>query len=65
VGSRAQIAGRAQVWGDVPEGAIVSGVPARAHRDTLRVQASVKRLPNLFERVEALERRVSDLPGEH
>jgi UDP-3-O-[3-hydroxymyristoyl] glucosamine N-acyltransferase len=66
VGSRARIAGGAAVWGDVDAGATVSGTPARAHRENLRVQASLRRLPKLYERVEALEKsRANDLPDEH
>jgi UDP-3-O-[3-hydroxymyristoyl] glucosamine N-acyltransferase len=55
IGSRAKIAGGSEVWGDVEAGASVSGVPARNHRENVRVQAYVRRLPKLFERVEALE----------
>lgn len=69
IGSRARIAGGAEVWGDVPEGATVSGAPARDHRANLRVQASVRRLPKLYDRVDALERSrnvaESRTPGEH
>ena len=56
IGSQAKIAGGSEVWGDVDAGATVSGVPARTHRENLRIQASVRRLPKLYERVEALER---------
>ena len=66
IGSRARIGGGAEVWGDVEAGASVSGSPARAHRENLRVQASLRRLPKLYDRVEALERsRAVDRPGEH
>ena len=66
VGSRAKIAGGAEVWGDVAAGAIVSGSPARDHREQLKVQAYVRRLPKLFERLEALERsRADGHPDEH
>ncbi len=66
VGSRAKIAGGSEVWGDVAEGATVSGSPARDHRENLRVQASVRRLPKLYDRVEALERsRADDHSDEH
>lgn len=66
VGTGAKIAGGAEVWGDVPAGATVSGSPARAHRENLRVQASLRRLPKLYERVDALERsHANDPPGEH
>jgi UDP-3-O-[3-hydroxymyristoyl] glucosamine N-acyltransferase len=56
VGSRVTIAGAAHIWGDVPDGAFLSGRPARNHRDELRGQALLRKLPNLFARVDALER---------
>ncbi len=66
IGSRARIAGGAEVWGDVAEGATVSGSPARDHRENLRVQASVRRLPKLYGRVDALERaHAQRTPDEH
>lgn len=66
VGSRVKIASGAGVWGDIPDDAFVSGIPARNHRDELKVQASLRRLPKLYDRVAALERlRTNDLPNEH
>jgi UDP-3-O-[3-hydroxymyristoyl] glucosamine N-acyltransferase len=56
VGSRVTIAGASHIWSDVPDGAVVSGRPARNHRDELRGQALLRKLPNLFARVDALER---------
>jgi len=56
VGSRVTVAGGAQVWGDVPDGATVSGVPARDHREHLRREVMLRNLPKLIARVEALER---------
>jgi UDP-3-O-[3-hydroxymyristoyl] glucosamine N-acyltransferase len=65
IGNGAKIAAGAEVWGDVAAGTTVSGAPARAHRENLRVQASLRRLPKLHERVEALEKaRAIDHPGE-
>lgn len=66
VGSQAKVAGGSEVWGDVDGGATVSGSPARPHRENVRVQAYLRRLPKLMERVEALEKsRVLDHPDEH
>jgi UDP-3-O-[3-hydroxymyristoyl] glucosamine N-acyltransferase len=66
VGSQAKIAAGSAVWADVDAGAMVGGSPARPHRENLRVQASVRRLPKLYARVEALERsRAIDHPDEH
>lgn len=56
VGSRVTIAGQSGVWSDVEEGAIVSGNPAQRHRDELRREIMIRKLPKLFDRVEALER---------
>jgi UDP-3-O-[3-hydroxymyristoyl] glucosamine N-acyltransferase len=55
VGSRVKVAGGSHVWGDVPDDVTFSGQPAQRHRDELRLQAYVRRLPKLYARVEALE----------
>jgi len=57
VGSRARIAGNTMVWGDVAEGATISGAPAQDHRAELRQQVRIRGLGKLYERVSALERR--------
>ncbi len=59
VGSNATIAGQSAIWSDVPDGATVSGRPAHDHRDELRQQVMIRKLPKLFDRVEALERTSS------
>jgi UDP-3-O-[3-hydroxymyristoyl] glucosamine N-acyltransferase len=56
VGSGVTIAGQSGIWGDVADGATVSGNPARNHRDQLRREGMISKLPKLFDRVEALER---------
>jgi UDP-3-O-[3-hydroxymyristoyl] glucosamine N-acyltransferase len=56
VGSGVTIAGQSGVWRDVADGKTVSGNPAREHRDELRQEVMIRRLPKLFDRVEALER---------
>jgi UDP-3-O-[3-hydroxymyristoyl] glucosamine N-acyltransferase len=56
IGDGATVAGQAGVFGDVPAGATVSGYPARPHRESLRGQALVLRLPELLKRLRALER---------
>jgi UDP-3-O-[3-hydroxymyristoyl] glucosamine N-acyltransferase len=52
------VAAQAGVFGDVPAGATVSGYPARPHREALRAQAGLFRLPQLMKRLRALERAV-------
>jgi UDP-3-O-[3-hydroxymyristoyl] glucosamine N-acyltransferase len=56
IGSRSTIAGQSGVWGDVEEGSTVSGNPARDHREWMRAEVLVRKLPKLVARVEALER---------
>ena len=56
IGSGATIAGRSAVWGDVADGATVSGNPARDHRDQLKREVMIRSLPKLVARVDALER---------
>jgi UDP-3-O-[3-hydroxymyristoyl] glucosamine N-acyltransferase len=54
IGAGARIAGQAGVFGDVPAGQTWSGYPARPHRDALRAQAALFRLPPLLKRIERL-----------
>jgi len=64
IGSRVRIAARSEVWGNIADDSIVSGTPARQHRETLKVQAYVRRLPKLFERIDELEaKRTGSLNG--
>ncbi len=59
VGSDVTIAGGSGIWGDVEDGVTISGNPAQHHRDELRRQVMLRKLPKLFDRVEALERSSS------
>lgn len=56
VGSGVTIAGQTGVWGDVPDGVMLSGMPGREHREHLKTEVMLRRLPKLVARVEALER---------
>jgi UDP-3-O-[3-hydroxymyristoyl] glucosamine N-acyltransferase len=56
IGDGATVAAQAGVFGDVPAGATYSGYPARPHKESLRAQASVFRLPALSRRLLQLER---------
>lgn len=58
IGDGATVAAQAGVFGDVPAGETVSGYPARPHREALRAQAGLFRLPELMKRLRALERAV-------
>jgi UDP-3-O-[3-hydroxymyristoyl] glucosamine N-acyltransferase len=56
IGDGATIGAQAGVFGDIPPGAVYSGYPARPHKESLRSQAGLARLPSLVKRIRALER---------
>ncbi|CAN5849657.1 UDP-3-O-(3-hydroxymyristoyl)glucosamine N-acyltransferase [soil metagenome] len=58
IGDGATIAARGAVFGDVAAGSTVSGYPARPHREAMRAQAGLFRLPELMKRLRVLERAV-------
>lgn len=64
IGDGATVGGQAGVFGDVAAGATVSGYPARPHKEALRAQAGLFKLPELMKRLRALERayRGKDVP---
>jgi UDP-3-O-[3-hydroxymyristoyl] glucosamine N-acyltransferase len=55
IGKGARLAAQAGVFGDIPAGETWSGYPARPHREALRAQAALFKLPSL---IRALERLV-------
>jgi UDP-3-O-[3-hydroxymyristoyl] glucosamine N-acyltransferase len=57
IGSRVRIAARSEVWGNIADDMVVSGAPAREHRETLKAQAYLRQLPKLYKRIEAFEKR--------
>jgi UDP-3-O-[3-hydroxymyristoyl] glucosamine N-acyltransferase len=59
IGDGARIAVATKVFRDVPPGETVSGHPARPHREGLRKQAELARLPKRVARIEAEVRRLS------
>lgn len=58
IGDRARLGAQSGVIGDVPADAEYSGYPARSHREQMRAYALFARLPELFERLKALESRL-------
>ena len=60
IGDGATIAAQAGVFGDIPAGETWSGYPARPHREALRAQAGLFKLPELLKRVRRLERELEE-----
>ena len=57
IGRGARLAAQAGVFGSIPAGETWSGYPARPHREALRAQAAMFKLPSL---IRALERLVTE-----
>ncbi len=60
IGKGATLAAQAGVFGDIPAGETWSGYPARPHREALRAQAALFKLPGLLRRIERLLTRSED-----
>ncbi|HEX6600416.1 MAG TPA: UDP-3-O-(3-hydroxymyristoyl)glucosamine N-acyltransferase [Gemmatimonadaceae bacterium] len=54
IGRGARLAAQAGVFGDIPAGETWSGYPARPHREALRAQAAMFKLPSLLRGLERL-----------
>ncbi len=61
LGDRVTVAGLAVADKDIPAGLMVSGFPARDHREELRERALVRLLPKLAEQLKDLIHRVEQL----
>lgn len=64
IGDGATIGGQAGVFGDVPAGEAWSGYPARPHREAMRIQAHMSRLPDLVKRIRTLEAQMGERQGD-
>jgi UDP-3-O-[3-hydroxymyristoyl] glucosamine N-acyltransferase len=58
VGDRATITAQSGISKDVPAGAVLSGRHAAPIREMLKIEALVRRLPEIVERLKALEEKV-------
>jgi UDP-3-O-[3-hydroxymyristoyl] glucosamine N-acyltransferase len=63
LGDGSILAACSAVMDDVEPKSVVSGVPALPHRQTLREQAAIRRLPDLVVLVRKLEERLAALEG--
>ncbi len=61
VGDEASCIAQSGVIGDIEAGVMVSGYPARPHREVLRAQAGMRSLNRLRKRIRSLEEKVSRL----
>ena len=61
IGDGVMAGARTAIHHDVPDGSIVLGMPALDRRQTLREQASLRKLPDLLGRVKKIEQRLAKL----
>lgn len=59
IGDDVIIASRGGVTHDIPDGSMVSGFPARPHKDELKIEAILKKLPELYKSVKMLEKQLN------
>lgn len=58
IGDRVKVGGKSGVVKSIPSGEIVSGNPTMPHQTYLRVSSLIKRLPEMTQKIRALEDRV-------
>jgi UDP-3-O-[3-hydroxymyristoyl] glucosamine N-acyltransferase len=61
IGKGAIVAAQAGVTGDIPDCTMVSGYPARPHREQLRLEAAVRRMPEALAELRDLRKRIAEL----
>ncbi|MFP4497213.1 MAG: UDP-3-O-(3-hydroxymyristoyl)glucosamine N-acyltransferase [Vulcanimicrobiota bacterium] len=61
IGSNTLVAGRGGVTHDISGNTVISGFPAKPHREALRIRAAAQLLPNTMHNVKELEKRIATL----
>ncbi len=61
IGDNCMVCARAGITSNLPSGSFVSGFPAGPHKEQMRAQAAVLRLPELMKAYRDLERRIKIL----
>ena len=61
IGDKATVTAQSGINKDIPAGIIVSGHHAQPMRESLKIEALTRRLPELVERLKALEERIRSL----
>lgn len=63
IGDNCVFAAKSGVIGDVPAGSFYAGFPARPHKEWLRGEASINKVPDLIKKVRDLEKRLAAIEG--
>lgn len=65
IGDRVIVGAKSGVTKSIPPGRVVSGYPAKDHEREKRIQATIRRLPELQRRIHELESRLKELESQH
>ncbi|CUH94541.1 UDP-3-O-acylglucosamine N-acyltransferase [Propionispora sp. 2/2-37] len=65
IGDNCVFAARTGIIGDVAAGSFYAGFPAKPHKEWLKSEAYINKLPDLVKRVRELEKRLAELPVTH
>jgi len=61
IGDHVMVGAQSGIHKDIAPGRIVTGSPQRPHRDFLRIEACVSRLPEMRQTIAALEKKVANM----
>lgn len=64
IGEGSVVGAQGGVISDLPRGSFVSGYPAGPHREKMKVEAAIKRVPELLRTIRQLSRRIGELEDE-
>jgi len=64
IGDGAAMGAQSGISKDVEPGVMVSGSPAKPHREMMRIQAATNKLPELLKTIKELKERIQKLEGE-
>jgi len=64
IGNKAIVAAQAGVTKSVKSGEMVSGYPAKPHKDAKRINACLQRLPDFYKKIKNLEEKIEALEKE-
>ncbi|MHC4711820.1 MAG: UDP-3-O-(3-hydroxymyristoyl)glucosamine N-acyltransferase [Planctomycetota bacterium] len=61
IGNNVVVAAKAGVTKDIPDNSLVSGFPAQPHDRELKIQAIIRKLPDIVEQIKGLEERLREI----
>ncbi len=59
IGANSVYAARSGIIGDMPEGVFCAGFPVQSHTEWLRMQAAMKKLPEMAKKIKRLEKQLA------